>query len=39
MSKSTTLQQSDVATRIRVQDLARARAFYSEKLGIGQPVY
>jgi catechol 2,3-dioxygenase-like lactoylglutathione lyase family enzyme len=28
------LAQSDVATRLPVQDLERARAFYSEKLGL-----
>jgi catechol 2,3-dioxygenase-like lactoylglutathione lyase family enzyme len=31
------LQDSDVATRLPVQDLARARAFYAEKLGL-EPV-
>jgi catechol 2,3-dioxygenase-like lactoylglutathione lyase family enzyme len=28
------LKDSDVATRLPVQDLARARAFYAEKLGL-----
>jgi catechol 2,3-dioxygenase-like lactoylglutathione lyase family enzyme len=31
------LQESDVATRIPAQDLARARSFYSSKLGL-EPV-
>ena len=31
------LQDSDVATRLPARDLARARAFYSEKLGL-EPV-
>jgi catechol 2,3-dioxygenase-like lactoylglutathione lyase family enzyme len=31
------LQDSDVATRLPAQDLQRARAFYSEKLGL-EPV-
>ena len=31
------LQSSDVSTRIPVRDLARARAFYAEKLGL-EPV-
>jgi catechol 2,3-dioxygenase-like lactoylglutathione lyase family enzyme len=37
MSRSITLQHSDVATRLPARDLARARAFYSEKLGL-EPV-
>jgi catechol 2,3-dioxygenase-like lactoylglutathione lyase family enzyme len=28
------LAHSDVATRLPVQDLARARAFYSDRLGL-----
>src|ERR687883_35370 len=31
------LQDGDVSTRLPVQDLARARAFYAEKLGL-EPV-
>jgi catechol 2,3-dioxygenase-like lactoylglutathione lyase family enzyme len=31
------LEDSDVATRLPVQDLARARAFYAQKLGL-EPV-
>lgn len=34
MSKATPLTHSDVATRLPVRDLARARAFYSGKLGL-----
>ncbi|HEX8132665.1 MAG TPA: VOC family protein, partial [Actinomycetes bacterium] len=31
------LRDSDVSTRLPAQDLARARAFYAEKLGL-EPV-
>ena len=37
MSNTVTLGQSDVATRLPVQDLERARLFYAEKLGL-EPV-
>jgi catechol 2,3-dioxygenase-like lactoylglutathione lyase family enzyme len=34
MSNRVMLEQSDVATRLPVQDLERARLFYAEKLGL-----
>ena len=34
MTGTTTLAQSDVATRLPAQDLDRARRWYSEKLGL-----
>jgi catechol 2,3-dioxygenase-like lactoylglutathione lyase family enzyme len=34
MSNEVTLKHSDVATRLPVQDLERARLFYAEKLGL-----
>jgi catechol 2,3-dioxygenase-like lactoylglutathione lyase family enzyme len=37
MTKRVTLEDSHVATRLPVQDLERARLFYSEKLGF-EPV-
>jgi catechol 2,3-dioxygenase-like lactoylglutathione lyase family enzyme len=37
MSNTVTLEHSNVATRLPVQDLERARLFYAEKLGL-EPV-
>jgi catechol 2,3-dioxygenase-like lactoylglutathione lyase family enzyme len=37
MSNRVTLEQSDVASRLPVQDLEHARLFYAEKLGL-EPV-
>jgi catechol 2,3-dioxygenase-like lactoylglutathione lyase family enzyme len=37
MSNTVMLKHSDVATRLPVQDLERARSFYAEKLGL-EPV-